>query len=308
MINSYNANSGICGLNAQGKVDSAKLIGQIDTAQLATDAVNGDKIDDDAVDSEHIVGGAVDYDHISFGSTATDLGGSTPANNVVPTQAATKSYVDSALGNIDVSSSIEDFATNEWEGIMIKGGVQYGIQGTSGASGTITWGRSDYAQTQTYQQSMYHHPLSGDLPNAFDTDPIFFSGETIHYGATRYLCQFYYADPVSNRWTTLAIANRQTRDAILEISGVLGFQLRTSGNSHQNLRCAIKLDGTTVKTLSLPSNFNQNTDQYEMPYCYAGKITNMGTVKLKFDIYHTASASYYTHTTLRSCVVKVTYI
>jgi hypothetical protein len=110
MINSFNANSGICGLNAQGKVDSAKLINQIDTAQLAGDAVNGDKIDDDAVDSEHIVTGAIDYGHISFGSTATDLGGQTPSNILVPTQAAVKTYADteisSAVNNIEVVSNL----------------------------------------------------------------------------------------------------------------------------------------------------------------------------------------------------------
>lgn len=103
MINSFNANSGICGLDAQGKVDSAKLIGQIDTSQLAGDAVNGDKIEDDAVDSEHIANGAVDYDHISFGATATDLGGATPANNIVPTQAAVKTYVDAEIAAADTS-------------------------------------------------------------------------------------------------------------------------------------------------------------------------------------------------------------
>jgi hypothetical protein len=107
MINSFNANSGICGLNAQGKVDGAKLIGQIDTAQLAGDAVNGDKIDDDAVDSEHILTGAVDYDHISFGSTATDLGGATPSNVLVPTQAA----VRTALNN-EVSSQLKPFVAS----------------------------------------------------------------------------------------------------------------------------------------------------------------------------------------------------
>jgi hypothetical protein len=110
MINSFNANSGICGLDSQGKVDSAKLIGQIDTAQLAGDAVNGDKIDDDAVDSEHIVTGAIDYGHISFGSTATDLGGQTPSNILVPTQAAVKTYADteisSAVNSIEVVSNL----------------------------------------------------------------------------------------------------------------------------------------------------------------------------------------------------------
>jgi hypothetical protein len=128
MINSFNANSGICGLDAQGKVDSAKLIGQIDTAQIATDAVDGTKIEDNSVDSEHIANGAVDYDHISFGSTATDLGGSTPANNVVPTQAATKAYVDSYVESY-VGSNVSSFGSP----------TDFGTSGTATTSGFLVF-------------------------------------------------------------------------------------------------------------------------------------------------------------------------
>ena len=49
IIDSFDANNGICGLTGSGKVDSSKLIGQIDTAQLAPDAVDGTKIEDDAI-------------------------------------------------------------------------------------------------------------------------------------------------------------------------------------------------------------------------------------------------------------------
>lgn len=100
IIDSFNANNGICGLTGSGKVDSAKLTGQIDTAQLATDAVNGDKIEDDAIDSEHITNGSVDYDHITFGATSTSLGTS---NTLLPTQNAVKSYVDTQVGNVSLS-------------------------------------------------------------------------------------------------------------------------------------------------------------------------------------------------------------
>ncbi len=66
IIDSFNANSGICGLTSGGKVDSAKLIGQVDTAQLVADAVDGTKIADDSFNSELIVDGAVDKAHTSF--------------------------------------------------------------------------------------------------------------------------------------------------------------------------------------------------------------------------------------------------
>jgi hypothetical protein len=56
MINSFNANSGICGLDSQGKVDSAKLIGQIDTAQLATSAVTKANLASDALASAYPIG------------------------------------------------------------------------------------------------------------------------------------------------------------------------------------------------------------------------------------------------------------
>lgn len=40
----------------------------IDTAQLAADAVNGDKIADDSIDSEHYVDGSIDTAHLSDGA------------------------------------------------------------------------------------------------------------------------------------------------------------------------------------------------------------------------------------------------
>ena len=91
IIDSFNANNGICGLDGQGRVSSTKLIGKIDTDQLVGDAVTGAKIEDDAVDSEHIAGGAVDFDHLSCASTNTQLGTS---HTLIPTQAAVKTYVD----------------------------------------------------------------------------------------------------------------------------------------------------------------------------------------------------------------------
>jgi hypothetical protein len=95
IINSFNANDGICGLTSGGKVDSAKLIGQVDTAQLVADAVDGTKIGDNSIDSEHIVGGSVDKVHTSFISQATIDG--TANNDVVPTQLAVKTFVDTAV-------------------------------------------------------------------------------------------------------------------------------------------------------------------------------------------------------------------
>jgi hypothetical protein len=103
IIDSFNANSGICGLTSGGKVDSAKLIGQVDTAQLVADAVDGTKIADDSINSEHIVDGSVDKAHTSFISQATI--DNTATNDVVPTQLAVKSFVDSELAGQGVTLS-----------------------------------------------------------------------------------------------------------------------------------------------------------------------------------------------------------
>ena len=148
MINSFNANSGICGLDLQGKVDSAKLIGQIDTAQLAGDAVNSDKIDDDAVDSEHIVTGAVDYDHISFGSTATDLGGATPSNILVPTQAA----VRTALNN-EVGSQLKPFVSSMVFPTVNQYASSYISNGTDNSRNNSGWATLPSMTTQTIGES-----------------------------------------------------------------------------------------------------------------------------------------------------------
>jgi hypothetical protein len=299
MINSFNANSGICGLDSQGKVDSAKLIGQIDTAQLAGDAVNGDKIDDDAVDSEHIVTGAVDYDHISFGSTATDLGGSTPANNLVPTQAATKSYVDTAVGDVDVSSSIEQFALNEWEGIQVRdNGYNYGISEINNGAGYLPLGSSNYSQYETHRHQIYRHPLAGD--GSANTHSV-----ERHHGEGGNLCTFGFQDSVSNKYTGIGMYNRQTRDAIVEISGSMWIDVRTSSSSL--FRLALQLGGTTVKTMSLPSNYNRN-ESYELTFQHAQKVSNMGSLNLRFYTYHTSSSSYYSRRKLENCVIKITYL
>lgn len=101
VIDSFNANSGICGLTSSGKVDSAKLIGQIDTNQLVADAVDGTKIANDSINSEHIVDGSVDKIHTSFISQATI--DNTATNDVVPTQLAVKSFVDSEVGAVDTT-------------------------------------------------------------------------------------------------------------------------------------------------------------------------------------------------------------
>lgn len=97
IINSYDTANGLCALNASGKVDTSKLTGQIGSSQLGTDAVNGTNIEDDSIDSEHIVDGAVDFVHQTFSSTATDLGGNVPSDVLLPTQKASKTYVDAQI-------------------------------------------------------------------------------------------------------------------------------------------------------------------------------------------------------------------
>jgi len=103
VVDSFDANSGICGLTSAGKVDSSKLAGQVVKASLGADCVDGTKIEDDSIDSEHIVDGSVDYQHISFGSTDTTMGGNSPSNTLVPTQGSVKGFVDTALNNIPSS-------------------------------------------------------------------------------------------------------------------------------------------------------------------------------------------------------------
>lgn len=46
--------------------------GQVDTAGIAADAIDGTLIEDDAVDSEHIATGAIDLDHMSANSVDSD--------------------------------------------------------------------------------------------------------------------------------------------------------------------------------------------------------------------------------------------
>lgn len=252
MINSFNANSGICGLDAQGKVDSAKLIGQIDTSQLAGDAVNGDKIDDDAVDSEHIANGAVDYDHISFGSTATDLGGSTPSNTLVPTQAA----VRTALNN-EVGSQLKPFVAsmvfpiqNQYISASLSSANNYNQQNSRNDSG---WANLPSMTTQTIGESSisrvndttYRLTLQEDLIGTVNISMtvqsmIFYDNGSltvkIYYGGQSVEELTISADTSASGWNTLTRYLSFTTSA---------FEVTTTGGASRDISVYFQESGTT---------------------------------------------------------------
>lgn len=78
----------------------------VDTAQLAADAVNGDKIADDAVDSEHIAAGAIDFEHFSAGSVS----GSVVADGSIPNVKLVNDSVTVGSTEIDLGASATTIA------------------------------------------------------------------------------------------------------------------------------------------------------------------------------------------------------
>ena len=95
IMDSYGDASGLAPLNSLGKIDTSYL-SAIPKSSLASDCIDGTKIEDDAIDSEHIANASVDFSHISFADTNTSLGSS---DVKVPTQNAVKAYVDNKQTN-----------------------------------------------------------------------------------------------------------------------------------------------------------------------------------------------------------------
>lgn len=96
IMDSFNQNSGICGLDNTGKVPSVRLDNRVNRDAIVNDAVNGSKIDNNSIDSDHYVNGSIDFDHLatSLYSSNANLDGAQSSNQKFPTQAAVKSYVD----------------------------------------------------------------------------------------------------------------------------------------------------------------------------------------------------------------------
>jgi len=79
--------------NAQDvRLDTAEAPGHVSTADLAADAVDGDKLADNAVDSEHYTDGSIDLIHLS----ADSVDGTKLADNAVDSEHYTDGSIDTA--------------------------------------------------------------------------------------------------------------------------------------------------------------------------------------------------------------------
>ncbi len=79
--------------NAQDvRLDTAEAPGHVSTADLAADAVDGDKLADNAVDSEHYTDGSIDLIHLS----ANSVDGTKLADNAVDSEHYTDGSIDTA--------------------------------------------------------------------------------------------------------------------------------------------------------------------------------------------------------------------
>ena len=97
--------------NAQDvRLDTLEAAGNVSTADLAADAVNGDKIADNSIDSEHYVDGSIDNAHMSANSIDSDqyVDGSIDLVHMSANSVDSDQYVDGSIDNVHMSANSID--------------------------------------------------------------------------------------------------------------------------------------------------------------------------------------------------------
>ena len=119
----------------------------VDTAQIAADAVTGAKIADDAIDSEHYVDGSIDTAHIADGQVTTakiaaaslvtesETITSNDNDTTIPTSAAVKNYADSEAATV-TNKTLKDYA--ETKQVLTSSSGAVAVDLANGNVGTLT--------------------------------------------------------------------------------------------------------------------------------------------------------------------------
>ena len=97
--------------NAQDvRLDTLEAAGNVSTADLAADAVNGDKIADNSIDSEHYVDGSIDNAHMSANSIDSDqyVDGSIDLVHMSANSVDSDQYVDGSIDLVHMSANSVD--------------------------------------------------------------------------------------------------------------------------------------------------------------------------------------------------------
>lgn len=107
IIDSFNASSGICGLNGSAKIDSNKITGKVINSSFNGAVVKTDNLVD-ANNTDAGVTGAKIRDNtittakLSQVSTDVTMGGNSPSNSLIPTQQAVSTFVGNQVGADEV--------------------------------------------------------------------------------------------------------------------------------------------------------------------------------------------------------------
>ena len=97
--------------NAQDvRLDTLEAPGNVSTADLAADAVNGDKIADNSIDSEHYVDGSIDNAHMSANSIDSDqyVDGAIDLDHMSANSVDSDQYVDGSIDLVHMSANSVD--------------------------------------------------------------------------------------------------------------------------------------------------------------------------------------------------------
>ena len=118
----------------------------VDTAEIAADAVTGAKIADDAIDSEHYTDGSIDTAHIADGQVTTakiaaaslvtesETITSNDNDTTIPTSAAVKNYADSEAATL-TNKTLQDYAETD---VAVSYGTDLSIDLANGNTGSVT--------------------------------------------------------------------------------------------------------------------------------------------------------------------------
>ena len=97
--------------NAQDvRLDAQEAAGNVSTADLATDAVDGDKIADDAINSEHYAAGSIDNEHLADDAVNSDelAAGAVDLAHMSVNSVDSDQYVDGSIELVHMSAESVD--------------------------------------------------------------------------------------------------------------------------------------------------------------------------------------------------------
>ena len=161
--------------NAQDvRLDAQEAAGNVSTADLADDAVDGDKIAANAVDSDHYVDGSIDLAHMSANSVDSDqyVDGSIDLAHMSANSVDSDQYVDGSIDAVHLSADCVVSATVENDSLVNADiNSSAAIDATKIHNGSVTNTEFGYINTVTSNvQTQIDNIVAATVTDAQDDD------------------------------------------------------------------------------------------------------------------------------------------